>query len=73
MADVATVKVDVESIVHKALADSIETIAKQTGIYVESVDVEWLGVTTPAENGAILTGLRIRSKTYHPMKEQHND
>jgi hypothetical protein len=69
MAEIPHVTVDVESVIHKALADTIETIAKQTRIYVESVDVVWLDVCTTKENGAILTSLRIRSKTYHPTKE----
>lgn len=46
MAEIATVAVQVESVIHDVLLDAIQQISSRHGIQVQSISVEWTDCST---------------------------
>jgi len=61
-----TVKVSVENIIHHAMRQVFEQLAKDHGVFVEGVEISWLDVSTHAKKEKIITDVKVTSVTMQP-------
>jgi len=59
----AEITVGIESVIHSVLTDVVQRIADQHGIRVDGVEVDWLDVSTPADNRFMVRKIYIRSNS----------
>lgn len=57
------ITVAIEGVVHAAARQLAMTILKEHGIYVRSIEFEWLDLQTPTEVGKLLMGVTALTET----------
>jgi hypothetical protein len=64
----AEIKVSVEQAIHKAMADLVQDISEEYGIYINDAHFDWLDVSSTGERTLSLTEVWLETRAYAKTK-----
>jgi len=65
MADMPSITVGIESVIHDVLRKVLESVEQEHGIVIESLDASWMDISSLAKPAHKVTLLRIVTSTIH--------